>query len=223
MAEFLSIEEIKAYYNKLLHKQWDFDTLKNSISEGKVKDILDYASEVHNEAWLRLNGFINPDTPYNWPYSLLPEIKIEDKLKDWLINSERVKQMIKTEFIGNNHLLNIPTKATKDEILDFWLRLRGNNEKGEPYWGNEKEIEHFVYQNFDVFPGVNEIKEFNPNMNKSELNHVTWTFYHYHGMSKTKKQYEKLLMQNFKKFKDGKDVYSNIKDQTNKHLSKLLE
>lgn len=124
---------------------------------------------------------------------------------------------------GNLKLLNIPTRLDSDEILDFWFKLTGNNEKGEPYWESETEIEHFVNQNFDVFPGVNEIKAFNPNMNKSELNHVTWTFQHNHGMSKTKKQYEKLLMLNFTKFKDDKNVYSNIKDQNNEHLKKLFK
>ena len=92
-----------------------------------------------------------------------------------------------------------------------------------PASANKQEIEHFVYQNFDVFPGVNEIKEFNPNMNKSELNHVTWTFFHNHGMPKTKKQYEKLLMQNFTKFKESSNVYSNIKDQSNEHLKKIFK
>ena len=124
---------------------------------------------------------------------------------------------------GTEHLLNIPTKASPEQILNFWFKLKNINEKGEPYWDNKQEIEHFVYQNFDVFPGVNEIKEFNPNMNKSELNHVTWTFYHIYGMNKTKKQYEKLLMQNFTKFKNGRNVYSNIKDQNNEHLKKLFQ
>ena len=121
------------------------------------------------------------------------------------------------------HLLNIPTIATGDEILDYWSKLQVHNEKGEPYWGDEKEIEHFVYQNFDVFPGVDEIKVFNPNMSKSELSHATWTFYHKYGMSKTKKLYEKLLMQNFTKFKDGKNVYNNIKDKNMDHLKELFK
>lgn len=121
------------------------------------------------------------------------------------------------------HLLNIPTTATGDEILNYWSKLQGNNEKGESYWGDRKEIEHFVYQNFDVFSGVDEIKEFNPNMSKSELSYATWTFYHKYGMSKTKKQYEILLMQNFTKFKDGKNVYSYIKDNNIEPLKKLFK
>jgi len=123
---------------------------------------------------------------------------------------------------GNEHLLSIPTRATQEEILNFWLMLRGNNEKGRPYWESYQEIEHFVSQNFDVFPGVDEIKIFDPNMNKSELNYVTWFFYRKYGMSKTKKQYEKLLMLNFAKFKDDK-VYCNTKDQSVDSLKKLLK
>ena len=129
---------------------------------------------------------------------------------------------VKSE-VGELHLLQIPTKCDKDELLDFWFKLTGNNEKGEPYWENEDEIEHFVNQNFDIFPGVNELKSFDPNMSKSELNHVTWTFYHKFGMSKTKKLYEKLLMQNFRKFTNDSHVYSNIKDQNNEHLKKLFQ
>ncbi|OFX39153.1 MAG: hypothetical protein A2X03_12515 [Bacteroidetes bacterium GWA2_40_15] len=122
---------------------------------------------------------------------------------------------------AKKHVLSIPTNATPEKILDFWLRLLGNNEKGEPYWNNKQEIEHFVNQNFEGFPGVDELKEFIPSMTKSELNQVTWTFFKTYGKSKTKKQYEKLLLQNFTKFKDDKNVYCNIKYQNNEHLRKL--
>jgi hypothetical protein len=129
------------------------------------------------------------------------------------------------EIKGNLHLLNIPTKAKPDEIMNFWLKLTGNNEKGEPYWESEKEIEHFVNQNFEGFPGVNEIKEFNPNMNKTVLNQVTWTFFDKYVLSTGKKQYVNLLIKNFTKFRDSnpKNVYSNIKDQVNDHLKKLFK
>jgi|ERR1035437_437443 hypothetical protein len=156
------------------------------------------------------------------------EYWIEDKENE-LFKLENNTLMYKKGIIqnldatGKKHLLKIPTRLGPDEILDFWLKLTGNDEKGEPYWESEKEIEHFVSQNFEVFPGVDEIKEFNPNMNKSELSHVTWTFFHNHGVSKTKKQYEKLLMQNFAKFKNDDHVYSNIKDQNNEHLKKLFK
>jgi len=124
---------------------------------------------------------------------------------------------------GKIHLLRIPTKATPEQIIKFWLKLQGDNEKGEPYWKSEQEIKHFLNQNFEDFPGVDELKEFITNMNKSELNHVTWTFFNTYGKSKTKKQYEKLLLHNFTKFKGAKNVYSNIKDQNNEHLKGLLK
>lgn len=107
--------------------------------------------------------------------------------------------------------------------MNFWLKLQSNNEKGEPYWANKQEIEHFVNQNFDGFLGVNEIKVFNPNMNKSELSQVTWTFYHTYRTPKSKRQYEKLLKKNIIKFKDDNNVYGNIKDRNNEHLKKLFK
>jgi len=70
---------------------------------------------------------------------------------------------------------------------------------------------------------VDEIKEFNPNMNKSELYQVTWTFFKTYGKSKSKEQYENLLLKNFTKFRDAKCVYSNIKDQSISHLKGLLK
>lgn len=121
----------------------------------------------------------------------------------------------------NGRLLNIPTRATADQILNFWLKLNCKNRKGEPYWKSKQEIRHFVYQNFDTFPGVGEIKLFNPNMNKPELNYVTWSFYRKYGMSKTKKLYEKLLMLNFAQFKDDK-VYCNTKDQSTGYLKSQM-
>lgn len=148
----------------------------------------------------------------------LPELKKKfdlGNLEDAMESKNRIGEFKKR--------MSIPTKATPSEILNFWLRLQGNNEKGEPYWESKQEIEHFVNQNFEGFEGVDEIKEFNPNMNKTELNHVTWTFLNRNGKSKTKRQYENLLIQNFKKFKDDKNVYSNIKDQNNEHLKSIYK
>ena len=141
------------------------------------------------------------------------------------VNNEltRMKNIQITETLEKTHLLSIPTKASPEDILSFWLKLTGNNEKGQPYWENEKEIEHFINQNFVGFPGVDEIKEFAPNMNKSELNQVVWTFLHTYGISKSKRQYENLSIKNFSKFKDDKNVYSNIKDQSNEHLKRLFK
>lgn len=176
------------------------------------KDIAEFLNEVY-----KLRKTPNVDVHY------LGTIQDFFNYVKLLIEDEEWVSVKNQKVAGKKHLLNIPTKATLEEILDFWLKLQGNNEKGEPYWENKDEIEHFVNQNFEVFPGVNEIKVFNPNMSKSEFNHVTWTFYHNYGMSKTKKQYEKLLMQNFTKFKDGSNVYSNIKDQSNEHLKRLFK
>lgn len=123
---------------------------------------------------------------------------------------------------GEKQLLRIPTKAKPEEILNFWLKLRRNNEKGRPYWNNKTEIEHFVYQNFEGFPGVEKLRTFNPDMNKSELYQVAWMFFNKYGRSKTKSQYETLLIKNFDKFRKAKNIYSNIKDHMKDHLKKTL-
>ena len=120
-------------------------------------------------------------------------------------------------------MLRIPTKAKPEQILDFWLKLKSDNEKGDPYWESEEEIKHFVYQNFDGFPGVNEIEVFTPNMNKSELYQVTWTFFKRYGKRKTKRQYENLLLKNITQFKNARNVYSNIKDQFNNNLKRIFQ
>ena len=77
---------------------------------------------------------------------------------------------------------------------------------------NEKEIEHFVYQNFKGFPGVNEIKEFTTNMNKTELCRFVYSFFNKYGIYGTKPQYVELLHKNFTKFKGDKkkSTYRNI-------------
>jgi hypothetical protein len=165
-----------------------------------------------------INNEDNSDFVYTTPLFL---INFVSQLHQFL--KERIFINAKSSTTGTNKLMSISTNADKEQILNFWLKLTGNNEKGEPYWESEKEIEHFVNQNFDVFDGIDEIKEFNPNMNKSELNQVVWTFYHLYGVSKSKELYEKLLMQNFTKFKDGEYVYGNIKDYSKEHLKRLFK
>lgn len=135
----------------------------------------------------------------------------------------RIMETKEPEAADMIHLLTIPTKASPNQILDFWFKLQGNNEKGLPYWESEKEIEHFVYQNFEGFPGVNEIKVFSPNMNRTELYQVTWTFLDLYGISKGKQQYVELLLQNFTKLNGAKNVYGNIKDQNRPHLKNLFK
>jgi hypothetical protein len=151
------------------------------------------------------------------------ELKIMDEQDDSEEIDIQVIQesdsMIMTE---NKQLLSIHTNAGCDEILSFWLKLRGNNKKGKPYWESKDEIEHFVNQNFEGFDGVGSIQEFNPNMNKSELYHVTWKFYRIYKVSNSKIQYVDLLVKNFIRFRGAEHVYGNIKDQIKPHLNKLL-
>jgi len=137
-----------------------------------------------------------------------------------------IKNVVPTENPDLNSdlkkLYTIPTNAQPEEILNFWLKLLSNNEKGKPYWNSEEEITHFVNQNFEGFNGVKGIKVFDPDMNKSELYQVIWTFFNRYGQTKTKRQYEYLLQNNFTKFKNANHVYSNIKDFGKAHLKKIL-
>jgi hypothetical protein len=60
-------------------------------------------------------------------------------------------------------------------------------------------------------------------MNKTEILHVTWTFFNKYGKIKTKRQYVNLLLKNFTKFKHTKNIYPNIADKGNRHLSNLFK
>jgi hypothetical protein len=110
MAEFLTREEIKAYYDRLLYKPVYIKTLKKSINEVKVEQILSYAREVYMEAIIRIereDGLFHPVTPYTFPpcplftdIFVLPNgIKLDaftyrDQLKYWLSTSKRVIQIL---------------------------------------------------------------------------------------------------------------------------------
>jgi hypothetical protein len=147
---------------------------------------------------------------------------IEELKKRYPITFQNFDKHNVPEVTEKIQLLTIPTKATPEEILSFWLKLEGNDEKGKPYW-NRQEIEHFVNQNFEGFPGVNERKEFNPNMNKSELYQVTYTFFYRYGLYESKKLYEDLLLRNFIQIKGTKYVYKLLRNHNLKHLNNLLK
>lgn len=123
---------------------------------------------------------------------------------------------------GSLKFNEIPTRGTPEKIMEFWLKLKGQNEKGESYWDSKEEIKHFVHQNFKGFPGVKKFKTFSPNMNKKELQQATWHFFDAHGVYKSKNQYAKLLKENFKIFENTRVLIGNIKDGNNKHLRDLL-
>ena len=106
MGEFLTREEIKVYYDKILNKPGYIKTLKRSLNEAKVEQVLSYAREVYMEAEIRLereSGSFQPVAPYNFPpcplftdIFVLPNgIKLDaftykDQLKYWLSTSRRV-------------------------------------------------------------------------------------------------------------------------------------
>jgi len=110
MAEFLTSEEIKAYYDRLVHKPGYIETMKNSINVAKREQVLSYAREVRRESIIRIdreNGLFHPVTPYNFPpcplftdLIVLPNgIKLDsftymDQLKYWLSTSKRVVQIL---------------------------------------------------------------------------------------------------------------------------------
>jgi hypothetical protein len=110
MAEFLTREEIKTFYDKLLYKSGYIKTLKKSINEAKIDQILSYAREVYMESLIRIereNGLFHPVTPYTFPpcplftdIFVLPNgIKLDaftyqDQLKYWFSTSKRVIQIL---------------------------------------------------------------------------------------------------------------------------------
>lgn len=125
MAEFLTREEIKAYYDKVLHKPGYIKTLKKSINEVKVEQILSYAREVYMESIIRIereNGLFHPVTPYIFPpcplftdIFVLPNgIKLDaftyqDQLKYWVSTSKRVIQILEDSMKPGRKKI-IPTK-----------------------------------------------------------------------------------------------------------------
>ena len=110
MAEFLTREEIKTFYDRLLYKPGYIRTLKKSINEVKAEQILSYAREVYMESIIRIereNGFFHPVTPYTFPpcplftdIFILPNgIKLDsftylDQLKYWFSTSKKVIQIL---------------------------------------------------------------------------------------------------------------------------------
>ncbi len=110
MAEFLTREEIKDYYDRILNKPGYIKTLKKSISEVKVEQVLSYAREVYMESIMRIereDGYFHPVAQYNFPpcplsteIFILPNgIKLDaftylDQLKYWFSSSRRVIQII---------------------------------------------------------------------------------------------------------------------------------
>ena len=66
-----------------------------------------------------------PPTDYEIHFYI--EAQIRFKYLKWLKSEYSLLE-------GKPKVLTIPTKATPEEILDFWFKLTGNNEKVEPYW-----------------------------------------------------------------------------------------
>ncbi len=152
MGEFLTREEIKVYYDKILSKPGYIKTLKRSINEAKVEQILSYAREVYMEAAIRLereSGSFQPVAPYNFPpcplftdIFVLPNgIKLDaftykDQLKYWLSTSKRViviledlvkpgrKKIIPTSEL---RLADVLIKGESDELVKSYYNFGKHN------------------------------------------------------------------------------------------------
>jgi hypothetical protein len=110
MAEFLTREEIKTYYDKLLNKPGYIKTLKKSANDAKIEQILSYAREVFMESIIRIEreeGKFHTINPYTFPpcplftdVFVLPNgIKLDaftylDQLKYWYSTSRKVIQIL---------------------------------------------------------------------------------------------------------------------------------
>lgn len=130
MAEFLTREEIKDYYDKLLNRQKYIKTLKKSINDAKMEQVLSYAREVYMEAVMRLEreqGSFHQLTPYTFPpCPLFTEIFVlpnglkldaftyQDQLKYWCSSSKKVIQIIE-ENLKPRHIRIIPTHELRLE------------------------------------------------------------------------------------------------------------
>jgi hypothetical protein len=135
MAEFLTRDEIRAYYDDLLHKPRYIKTLKKNINEAKAEQILSYAREVYMESLIRIereSGVFHNITSYNFPpcpfstdVFILPNgIKLDaftyhDQLKYWLTTSTRVIQILE-ENLKPGHKKIIPTQDLRlgDVLID---------------------------------------------------------------------------------------------------------
>lgn len=116
MAEFLTLEEVKEYYDRLLHKSGYINTIQHENNDVKMDQILNYAREVRREAIIRIereNGLFHPVTSYIFPpcplstdIFILPNgIKLDaftylDQLKYWFVTSERVIKILE----GNSRM-----------------------------------------------------------------------------------------------------------------------
>lgn len=224
MEEILTTEQIKAIIQEVL-KHPDYLTGLSNYQKNKVLEYINTSLEEIKFFYKSIVTFKDEKGELKNP-----------QLKSWDINNihlgsigfnfnqlEGVKNLIKPEIKGNKKLLTLKTNGKPEEILNFWLKLQSNNEKGEPYWENDTEIKHFVYQNFYGFEGVKEFKEFTPNMNKSEIRQTVWKFFNKFKIPKSKPQYVELIKKNFTIFRNSKDdEYSNLKDYQLKHLENTL-
>jgi hypothetical protein len=153
MGEFLTREEIKVFYDKILNKPGYIKTLKKNINEAKMEQILSYAREVYMEAAIRLereSGSFQPVTPYNFPpcplftdIFVLPNgIKLDaftykDQLKYWLSTSKKVIGILE-DILKPGRKKIIPTSElrmadvliegeTAEEIRSYYNFQKHNN------------------------------------------------------------------------------------------------
>lgn len=148
MAEFLTREEIRVYYDRLLQKPGYIKTLKNSIDEAKREQVLNYAREVYMESLIRIereNSIFHPIAPYNFPpcplftdLFVLPNgIKLDsftyqDQLKYWLMTSQTVINLLdekkdrrrKTEFGKNLRLADVLIEGESAEEVKSYYNFK---------------------------------------------------------------------------------------------------
>ncbi len=158
MADKLKINEIKSYYDSLIHKPGYIRSLKKMINEVKMEQILTYAMEVHNEAVIRIereNGFFHPVKPYNFPpcplsvsLLVLPNgIKLDaftykDQLKYWLGTSGTVIRILEGSLKRKFENIDTLEKACKGpnelESLKSWFIVMGFCDPNTLIWSKGK-------------------------------------------------------------------------------------
>lgn len=119
---------MKELYKKLLQKK--YHKALRSIPEIQRIGLLEYAQNVNSQALLRINGYIDPEQPYDWPYTV--NVKTEYRLKDYLTTSGMIIELLEEKEpetpLREQALLMVyrgeTMQADKSKLYQFWVHYR---------------------------------------------------------------------------------------------------
>lgn len=164
MSELLTLQEIKAFYDRLIHKPGYITTLKKSINEAKTEQILTYAKNVHQEAFFRYNDLLPVDSGFDFPPSPmfkdpvtlptgeeLPGFDQYDRLKYWLNTSATVIKILENGTGGHQ-----PKRTLREIALQYvWENKIIDNKNKDQIAVSFPELNlrngHKLYQYFNYY------------------------------------------------------------------------